>query len=237
MSDTIPSCTLDNFLQVLATNTMESMFGYKPFEWQVDILRHLYKVSSLKINVPCQPTFLCQPTGGGKSMVCDTFAATVGGITLNIAPLLALNADQDTKLLKKRKSNKIMSLHRDTYRTNHDRAAIMKAILNAPSSAAIFLFASPQALATSSVWYGFVLRLLQLGRLKLLTIDKIHLFAQFGLWFRPKFIGLAKGLFSKLLIPGTCRTQVPVLAMTATADCNSRLSSPQSSSTTYLVFF
>ena len=82
----------------------------KPFVWQSTILVHLLKLLSKLTTQYCQPTFLCQPTGGGKFMVQDSYVASVGGVTLNIAPLLALNADQHTKLSEKQRSWQIMSV-------------------------------------------------------------------------------------------------------------------------------
>ena len=67
---------------------------------------------SLRI-LKTEPIFLSQPTGRGKSFVRDTFAASVGGITINIAPLLSLNADQKNKLKSKSKCSNVHTLHLD----------------------------------------------------------------------------------------------------------------------------
>jgi hypothetical protein len=39
--------------------------------------------------------FLCHPTGGGKSLVRDTFAVAQNGVTWCILPLVSLAADQE----------------------------------------------------------------------------------------------------------------------------------------------
>jgi superfamily II DNA helicase RecQ len=221
MSTLSPS-SFDHCFQLLASSSMHDTFGYCPFPWQTKVLKRLYHMASAKSPIQCQPTFLCQPTGGGKSMVRDTFALTVGGITINVAPLLALNANQHDKLLQKRLlKQKIMSIHLDTYRIHAQQQCIINKILNAPLAASIVLFASPQSLAIGTVWHTLALRLLDAKRLKLVCIDEIHLFAQFGLWFRSEFLLLKKSLFQHLIIassPGApVRTRIPVLAMTATA--------------------
>jgi hypothetical protein len=55
--------------------TMQRAFGFTPFAWQDDILCHLFKMASARHSVAPAPTFLCQPTGGGKSLVRDVFAS------------------------------------------------------------------------------------------------------------------------------------------------------------------
>jgi superfamily II DNA helicase RecQ len=207
----------------LASDRMYDTFGYRPYPWQSDVLLHLYAMASSKSPVQCQATFLCQPTGGGKSMVRDTFAATVGGVTLNIAPLLALSADQHDKLLQKRlRKQKIMSIHLDTTRNPSQQEAIVKRVMDAPPTCAIILFSSPQALVNCALWRSLLFRLLRNHRLKLVCIDEIHLFAQFGLWFRSEFFALRDALFKHLLVFDRARQphriRVPILGMTATAN-------------------
>ena len=52
--------------------------------------------------------------------------------------------------------------------------------------------------------------------LVLLAIDEIHLFVQFGLYFRSEFLQLRTLLFDRVRLPNH-RTRIPVLFMTATA--------------------
>jgi hypothetical protein len=220
---TLSPPSFDHCFQLLASSSMHDTFGYRPFPWQTEVLKRLYHIASAKSPIQCHPTFLCQPTGGGKSMVRDTFTSTVGGVTINVAPLLALNVDQHDKLLQKRLlKQKIMSIHVDTYRIHAQQQCIINKILNAPLAVSIVLFASPQSHVVGTVWHTLALRLLDAKRLKLVCIDKIHLFAQFGLWFRSEFLLLKKSLFQHLIIassPGApVRTHIPVLAMMATAD-------------------
>jgi hypothetical protein len=111
--------------------TMESAFSFTPFAWQDDILCHLLKMSSTRHSLAPAPTFLCQPTGGGKSLVCDVFASGRGGVTWCIGPLLALGADQESKINKRSLSNdgKTFALHLDEYRTESQLLGIWKELM------------------------------------------------------------------------------------------------------------
>lgn len=132
-------------------------------------------------------------------MVQDSYAAVVGGIASNIAPLLAMNVNQHTKLSEKRCSWQIMSVHLDVYWTLFQQNVIVWSIPDAPAAALIVLFVSSQALEPGTTWDNLIMALLQSGRLQHVCIDKIHLFLQFGLWFCPEFLALKTSLFSKLL--------------------------------------
>jgi superfamily II DNA helicase RecQ len=73
-----------------------------PYGWQEEGLCHLLKMTNRRLGIAPAPIFLCQPTGGGKSRVHDTFTITQGGIIWCITPLLSLSADQKStrRLLK-----------------------------------------------------------------------------------------------------------------------------------------
>jgi superfamily II DNA helicase RecQ len=136
--------SFDHRFQLLASSSMHDTFGYRPFPWQTEVLKQLYHMVSAKSPVQCHPTFLCQPTGGGKLMVRYTFALTVGGFTINVAPLWALNVGHYDKLLQKRLlKQKIMLIHMDTYHIHAQEQCIINKILNAPLAASIVLFALP----------------------------------------------------------------------------------------------
>jgi hypothetical protein len=115
-----------------------------------------------------------------------------------------------------------MSIHLDTTRNPSQQEAIVKRVMDAPPTCAIILFSSPQALVNCALWRSLLFRLLRNRRLKLVCIDEIHLFAQFGLWFRSEFFALRDALFKHLLVfDRDCqphRTRVPILGMTATAN-------------------
>ena len=63
-----------------ATVTMQDVFGKTPFPWQEKVIAHMNLMRAPRRGVPPAAILLIQPTGGGKSMVRDTFAAAHGGI-------------------------------------------------------------------------------------------------------------------------------------------------------------
>lgn len=78
-------------------------------------------------------------------MMQDSYAATVDGVTLNITPLLMLNADQHTKLSEEHCSRQVVSVPLDVYWAPSQQSAIVQLILNASSATLPVIFASPQA--------------------------------------------------------------------------------------------
>ena len=63
---------------------MQETLGHDPHPWQADIL------STLFLKKHGEPYLLVRPTGGGKSMIRDTFSsAKPGTIVLSLAPLLS----------------------------------------------------------------------------------------------------------------------------------------------------
>jgi hypothetical protein len=77
---------------------MFDAFGKSPFPWQRAIITHLNLMTCPSSGIPPLPTFLCAPTGGGKSMARDYFAAGQGSVSWFISPLLSLGADRVIKI-------------------------------------------------------------------------------------------------------------------------------------------
>ena len=77
--------------------SMRNGFGMTPHPWQEAISSHLNKMFCPASNIASGPVLLCQLTGGGKSLVRDTFAVAHGGITWCISPLLPLSCLPRTK--------------------------------------------------------------------------------------------------------------------------------------------
>jgi superfamily II DNA helicase RecQ len=84
--------------QELSEISMIDAFGKKPFPWQKAIITHLNLMTCPTSGIPPSPTFLCAPTGGGKSIARDSFAAGQGHVSWCISPLLSLGADQVIKI-------------------------------------------------------------------------------------------------------------------------------------------
>ena len=202
---------------------MELAFGMSPFAWQEDILTHLLKMMSSRHPIAPAPTFLCQPTGGGKSLVRDTFAAGRGGVTWCIGPLLALGADQESKINQRSLSNdgRTFAIHLDAYRSESQQVGIWNQIegYTRQSELAVVVLSSPQVICSSDLIQAMFSSILDNGSLQLLCIDEAHLFVQFGLYFRDEFLQLKDLVFQKCLVDSNPkRTKIPVLFMTATAN-------------------
>eukprot|EP00978_Attheya_sp_CCMP212_P018921 scaffold52326_cov46-Attheya_sp.AAC.1 len=63
----------------IACLSMTSAFGLDPFPWQQHIVSHLNLMNSDDSGIDPGGVLLVHPTGGGKSLVRDSFAAGVGG--------------------------------------------------------------------------------------------------------------------------------------------------------------
>ena len=206
------SISHENEIQELIETTMKEVFGCKPKLFQSQAISMLIKMS-LGI-LKTEPIFLCQPTGGGKSFVRDTFAALVGGITINIAPLLSLNADQKNKLKSKSKCSNVHTLHLDEYKDPRQISEIVEAISKHPkhSPVSLTLFSSPQQLVDYPQYLDLIEKNFNNGTLKLIFVDEVQLITQFGLWFRVDFYRLKSKLFTKV------KSKIPILFMTASAN-------------------
>lgn len=137
------------------------------------------------------------PTGGGKS-ICFQIPALLSqqGVAVVVSPLIALMQDQTRGL----QANGIpaAALH-----SNHDEAS-NRAIMAAVAAGRIkLLYISPERLLLMTEW-------LRDARISLFAIDEAHCISQWGHDFRPDYTMLSK-------LKQT-RPDVPVLALTATAD-------------------
>ncbi|WP_374947112.1 RecQ family ATP-dependent DNA helicase [Agreia sp.] len=144
-----------------------------------------------------QDVLAVMPTGYGKSAVYQLAGTLLGGVTVVVSPLIALQDDQVRSL-----------------RETHGRAAVA---INSSRSAAenteawslveggepCFVFLSPEQLAKPAV----VSRLATRG-ITLMTIDEAHCVSSWGHDFRPDYLGLGE-VIEQLGHP-------PVIALTAT---------------------
>jgi hypothetical protein len=163
-------------------------------------------------NITPDPGPLCQPTGGGKSLVRDIFAVAHGGITWCISPLLSLAADQVTKLQQQAALSSIVAIHLDKHTRDVSKLrqlCLQLASIPKSSSLTTIVFSSPQILVDNLLVRN-LFRTLSLNHddskkngLTLLAIDEVHLFAQFGLYFRDEFLQLRPPVFDKLRVGGT----------------------------------
>jgi superfamily II DNA helicase RecQ len=112
-----------------------------------------------------------------------------------------------------------VAFHLDHYRHRAQQRAIAERIakITGDSNSTVYITSSPQALVNNKVYYGLYCELIQKDSLKLLTVDELQLFVQFGQWFCNEFFALKEKVFAPLSLSGSKRTRIPILFMTATA--------------------
>ncbi|MGW0803489.1 RecQ family ATP-dependent DNA helicase [Nonomuraea sp. NPDC002799] len=143
---------------------------------------------------------LVMPTGAGKSAVYQVPAQLLDGPTIVVSPLIALQRDQVTGLLKADAGGAVAV---------NSTSSVSAGLEKVTAGEAEFVFLSPEQLAKPDV----VERLAQAGP-SLIVIDEAHCVSSWGHDFRPDYLRLGK-VIERLGHP-------PVIAMTATAAPNVR---------------
>jgi ATP-dependent DNA helicase RecQ len=149
-----------------------------------------------------EDAFVLMPTGGGKSLCYQLPALLRPGVAIVVSPLISLMKDQV-----------------DALQANGVRAACYNSSLGAAEARQVLsalhcgeldlLYIAPERLLSP----GFLERLREL-EIALIAVDEAHCVSQWGHDFRPEYAGL-----------GTLRPlfpQVPWIALTATADAQTR---------------
>lgn len=175
-------------------HTLQTIFGYHDFRPpQQEVIERV---------VAGEDVFLVMPTGGGKSLCYQIPALHRDGVAVVVSPLIALMKDQVDALI-----------------ANGVQAACLNSSLSATEVGKVFqqidkgaldlLYVAPERLMMPDF-------LERLGTLKLalLAIDEAHCISQWGHDFRPEYTQLGR---LRPLFPG-----VPIVAMTATADPETR---------------
>ena len=140
------------------------------------------------------------PTGGGKSICYQLPALLFPGITLVVSPLIALMKDQVDGLT----ANGIASVFFNSSQSSEEQQAIYSRLQNKEVK---LLYVAPESLQ-------LVDSLLVSGQVSLIAIDEAHCISSWGHDFRPAYTRLG---YLKKRFP-----QIPVLALTATADKSTR---------------
>jgi len=140
---------------------------------------------------------LVAPTGSGKSLTYQAAGLLLGGCTVVVSPLLALQQDQVSAL-------EGAGLPAARLSSAESEAARAEALREADGGGARFLLLSPEQLANPEVLAGVAAL-----RPALVAVDEAHCVSTWGHDFRPDYLRLGD-LVSRLGAPR-------VVAMTATA--------------------
>ncbi|GLI40040.1 DNA helicase RecQ [Geobacter hydrogenophilus] len=175
-------------------DTLRTVFGYRAFRpFQEEIVTHL---------IGGGDAFVLMPTGGGKSLCYQIPAIHRPGVGIVVSPLISLMKDQVDTL----RENGVAAA---AYNSAMGEREARQVLARLHAGELDLLYVAPERLMTDA----FLERLREIP-LALFAIDEAHCVSQWGHDFRPEYVGLGRlrGLF-----PG-----VPVIALTATADVQTR---------------
>ncbi|CAM3793976.1 DNA helicase RecQ [Rheinheimera salexigens] len=147
-------------------------------------------------------SFVLMPTGGGKSLCYQLPALTMPLVTIVVSPLMSLMKDQVDAL----KANGIAA---EFINSSLSREDILSVFARLRRGELKLLYLAPERLLQPA----FLTRLEDVG-VSLFAIDEAHCISQWGHDFRPDYMALA---ILKQRFP-----QVPIMALTATADAATR---------------
>lgn len=169
--------------------TLKTYFGYDSFRpLQEDIIRHL---------MDRKDALVLMPTGGGKSICYQLPALLSEGTAVVVSPLISLMKDQVETLCANGIAAGALNSNNDETENTSLRRACMEGKLK-------LLYISPEKLLAEA---NYLLRDMHIS---LFAIDEAHCISQWGHDFRPEYtqMGILHQLFP----------QVPIIALTATAD-------------------
>lgn len=169
--------------------TLKTYFGYDSFRpLQEDIIRHL---------IDRKDALVLMPTGGGKSICYQLPALLSEGTAVVVSPLISLMKNQVETLCANGIAAGALNSNNDETENASLRRACMEGKLK-------LLYISPEKLLAEA---NYLLRDMHIS---LFAIDEAHCISQWGHDFRPEYtqMGILHQLFP----------QVPIIALTATAD-------------------
>ena len=169
--------------------TLKTYFGYDSFRpLQEEIIRHILGGND---------ALVLMPTGGGKSICYQLPALLREGTAVVVSPLISLMKDQVEALC----ANGISAGALNSSNDETENAALRRACMEGKLK---LLYISPEKLLAEANY------LLQDMHVSLFAIDEAHCISQWGHDFRPEYaqMGILHQQFP----------QVPVIALTATAD-------------------
>ena len=169
--------------------TLKTYFGYDSFRpLQEEIIRHIQGGND---------ALVLMPTGGGKSICYQLPALLREGTAVVVSPLISLMKDQVEALC----ANGISAGALNSSNDETENAALRRACMEGKLK---LLYISPEKLLAEA---NYLLRDMHVS---LFAIDEAHCISQWGHDFRPEYaqMGILHQQFP----------QVPVIALTATAD-------------------
>lgn len=169
--------------------TLKAYFGYDSFRpLQEEIIRHL---------LARKDALVLMPTGGGKSICYQLPALLSEGTAIVVSPLISLMKDQVEALC----ANGIAAGALNSNNSETENAALKRACMEGKLK---LLYISPEKLLAEA---NYLLRDIHIS---LFAIDEAHCISQWGHDFRPEYtqMGILHQQFP----------QVPIIALTATAD-------------------
>lgn len=169
--------------------TLKTYFGYDSFRpLQEEIIRHILGGND---------ALVLMPTGGGKSICYQLPALLREGTAIVVSPLISLMKDQVEALC----ANGISAGALNSSNDETENAALRRACMEGKLK---LLYISPEKLLAEA---NYLLRDMHIS---LFAIDEAHCISQWGHDFRPEYaqMGILHQQFP----------QVPVIALTATAD-------------------
>ena len=169
--------------------TLKTYFGYDSFRpLQEEIIRHILGGND---------ALVLMPTGGGKSICYQLPALLCEGTAVVVSPLISLMKDQVEAL----QANGISAGALNSSNDETENAALRRACMEGKLK---LLYISPEKLLAEA---NYLLRDMHVS---LFAIDEAHCISQWGHDFRPEYaqMGILHQQFP----------QVPVIALTATAD-------------------
>ncbi len=182
------------FTMPTALSLLNSVFGYPAFRGrQAEVVDHV---------VDGGDALVLMPTGGGKSLCYQIPALLRPGTGVVVSPLIALMHDQ------------VMALRQVGVRAAYLNSALSASAASEVEQAFVrgewdLLYVAPERLVTARF-----MALLERAELALFAIDEAHCVSQWGHDFRPEYIALSV-LHQRF-------PQVPRIALTATADAQTR---------------
>lgn len=174
--------------------TLQKVFGYREFRPdQQKIIETL---------IAGEDAFVLMPTGGGKSLCYQIPALHRSGVAIIVSPLISLMKDQVDAL----NANGVRAAY---YNSSLKAEEARQVLARLHSDDLDLIYVSPERLMSAA----FIERLRDIP-LALIAVDEAHCVSQWGHDFRPEYVQL--GQFRQHF------PQVPLIALTATADPQTR---------------